>query len=99
MTIFLQIIGKKDSNRDVQEIFQHFRATRAIISLVFYKVLAAILILYQKVVIIPNNFELLDSRIVNNTKYFPYFENCLGLLDGTYLLAHLSITITPLYQN
>ena len=53
------------------------------------------LILHQKIVITPNNSKLLDSRITNDAKYFSYFENCLGALDGTQLSAHLPAIITP----
>lgn len=55
------------------------------------------LILHQKIVIIPNNSELLDSRIADNVKYFSYFENCLEALDGIYLPAHLLATIVSPY--
>lgn len=67
--------------------------------LVFHKMLAAVLILYQKIVFIPNNSKLIESRIADNTKYFLYFENCLGALNSTHLLAHLLATIAPLYRN
>lgn len=69
------------------------------ISLVFYKVSAVVLILHQKIVITPNNSELLDSCIVNDAKYFPNFKNCLGVLDGTYLSAHPPAIIASPYRN
>ena len=70
-----------------------------IISFVFYKVLAALLILYKKTITLPNISKSLDSCIADNTKYFFYFENCLRVLDGTHLLADLSFVIVPLYQD
>ncbi len=94
MAIFLQTIGKGDSNRDVQETFQYSVAT---ISLVFHKVLVTVLILHQKIVIILNNSKLLDSHIADDVKYFPYFENFLGALDGTHFPAHFLATIVMLY--
>lgn len=96
LAIFLQTVGKGDSNRDVQETFQRSGAT---ISLVFHEVLAAVLILNQKIATTPNSSELLDPRIANDTKYFPYFENCLEALDGTHLPVHLPATIAPPYRN
>lgn len=40
---------------------------------------------------------MLDPCIIDNAKYFAYFENCLGVLDGTHLSAHLLALIAPLY--
>lgn len=94
LAIFLQIIDKEDSNQDVQETFQHFKAT---ISLIFHKVLAAVMILCQKIVIILNNSELLNYHIVDDVKYFSDFENFLGAIDDTHLPAHFLDTIMILY--
>lgn len=96
LAIFLQIVGKGDCNRDLQETFQHSGAT---ISLVFHEVLNALLILHQKTIILPTITEPLDSRIAEDTKYFPYFKDCLGALDGTHLPAHLPSTLAPPYRN
>lgn len=61
--------------------------------------LAVVLILHKKIVIIPNSSKVLNLEIANDTKYFPYFENCLGALDKIYLSAHFPAIIAPLYQN
>lgn len=92
----MQIVGKRDYNRDLQETFQYSGAT---ISLVFHKVLIALLILYQKTIILPTITEPLDSCITENTKNFPYFKDCLGALDNTYLSTHLLSILAPLYCN
>lgn len=94
MDIFLWIVDKGDSNRDLQENFQHFGAK---ISLVFHEMLAVMMILYQKTILLPNSSKLLDPRIADDTKYFPYFENYLGALDDTDLLAHFPAVIAPPY--
>lgn len=57
------------------------------------------LILYQNIIIIPKNFKLLDFYIVNNIKYFSYFDNCLRVLNDTHLLAYLLATIVLPYWN
>lgn len=94
LAIFLQIVGKEDCNQDLQKTFQHSGPT---ISLVFYEMLNVILILHQKTIILPTISEPLDSRIVDNTKYFPYFKDCLGVLDNIHLLMHLPLTLASLY--
>jgi len=35
----------------------------------------------------PSNDTPLDPRIADDPKYFPYFENCIGCLDGTFVPA------------
>lgn len=77
-------------------MFQHFGI---ILFLIFFKILAAVLILNQKIVIISNNFEIFHFCIVDYTKYFSYFENYLKIFDNTYLSAHLLAIISLLYQN
>lgn len=94
LAIFLHIVKKVNSNCDVQETFQYFEA---IISAVFYKVLQALLIFYNKIIILPINTEPLDTQIVKNIKYFLYFENCISILNGIYLLAHISVLLAPFY--
>lgn len=96
LAIFLQIVGKADSNRDVQETFQHSGAT---ISAVLHEVLQAPLILHKRIVIFPTRTEPLDAGIGKDRKYFPYFENCIGALDGTHLPAHVSALLAPPYRN
>ena len=70
-----------------------------IISLIFYKVLAILLILQKKTIILSNTSKLLDFYIINNIKYFFYFENCLSILNNTYLFIHILSIIILLYQN
>ena len=81
LAMFLQIVGEGSGNRAVQERFQHSGDT---VSHVFHEVLAALMILHQKIVLLPHADTPLANRIAKNTKYFPYFENCIGALDGTH---------------
>lgn len=59
--------------------------------------LASILILYQKIVIIPNNSKLLNSYIMDDIKYFSCFKNYLRVLDNIHFLVYLPATIGPPY--
>ena len=94
LDIFLQIMGKGDNNWDLQKTFQYLSI---IISLVFHEILASLLILYKKIIILPNASKLLDFCITNDTKYFLCFKNCLEVLNGTHLLAHLPSVIALPY--
>lgn len=90
LAIFLQIVGKGNSNRDLQETFQHSGVT---ISALFHAILRALLILHEKIVTLPTPNEPLDSRIAEDTKYFPYFENFI------YLPAHVPAHLAIPYRN
>ena len=38
-------------------------------------------------------------KIRNNYGYFPYFEDCIGALDGTHIAAHIPSSLQPRYRN
>lgn len=66
---------------------------------VFHKVLVALMILHQKIILLPLADTPLANRIAKNSKYFPYFENCIGLLDGIDILVHVPAMQVALYCN
>jgi hypothetical protein len=41
----------------------------------------------------------LASRIINNTKYFLYFNNCLGVLDNIYISVYIPLEEQSRYRN
>ena len=55
--------------------------------------------MYKSNVNLPSFDEPPAFRITNNTKYAPYFNNCLGALDGTYIEIHIPIVLQPRYRN
>jgi hypothetical protein len=62
-------------------------------------VLDALLILYSRVVHLPTSTTPPSSRITDNPKYTPYFDDCLGALDGTHILAHVPAIEQARYRN
>lgn len=94
--MFLQIVGEGSGNRAVQERFQHSGDT---VSHVFHEVLEALMILHQKIVLLPNSDTPLADRIAKNSKYFPYFENYIGALDGIHIPAHVPAAEAAPYRN
>jgi hypothetical protein len=61
----------------------------------FHEVLDAFMVMYPHFVTLPSIDTPLASRILNDTKYFPYFDNCLGALDGTHIPIHVSSEEQP----
>ncbi|KAL5565312.1 hypothetical protein UlMin_028476 [Ulmus minor] len=57
------------------------------ISVVFTRICKAIASLSQNF-IKPPNFDEIPDEIRWNPKYYPYFQNCVGAIDGTHIAAH-----------
>lgn len=70
-----------NSNCNTQEWFQHSGSS---ISLYIPKVIAAILQIQKDYIKLPATTTVLP-QIINNPKYYPYFKDCLGAIDGTHV--------------
>ncbi|XLR38654.1 hypothetical protein S83_023314, partial [Arachis hypogaea] len=81
--IFLYIIGQPGSIRNAEERFQHSGET---ISRQFHYVLDAVCKLAQHI-IQPTDPQFTDTpvKIKNDERYYPYFKNCIGAIDGTHI--------------
>lgn len=90
------IIKEEASNHTIQEKFQHFGDT---ISHMFHEVCTLLLHLHVETVNLSTKDDVLYPQIVDNTKYFPYFQNCLSLLDGIYIAAYILAINGAAYQN
>ncbi|KAL5578364.1 hypothetical protein UlMin_020063 [Ulmus minor] len=82
--IFVYVISQKATNRMTMEDWQHSGST---ISVVFTRICKAIASLSQTF-IKPPNFDAIPNEIRWNPKYYPYFQNCVGAIDGTHIAAH-----------
>ncbi|PPD80543.1 hypothetical protein GOBAR_DD22529 [Gossypium barbadense] len=90
VVIFLHIIGHNVRfrvigsryYRSIQTVHHYFRV-----------VLRAILKLYRLVIRLPD--ESTPSEIRNNPRFYPYFKDCIGALDGT----HIHASVPPSMQG
>ncbi|KAM6595916.1 uncharacterized protein LOC133034767 [Cannabis sativa] len=82
VAIFLMIVGQNMRMRLIADRFQHSLET---IDRHFRLTLKAICKLGQD--IIRPTQSPLPSRIVNSSKYYPWFQNCIGAIDGTHVSA------------
>ncbi|XP_058765965.1 uncharacterized protein LOC131639489 [Vicia villosa] len=85
--IFLYMIGQPSSYRNSQERFQHSSET---IHEHFNKVLEAVCKLGKKII---EPVDLVDSSqyIRDDNRYWPYFKDCIGAIDGTHIKIHVPI--------
>ena len=57
------------------------------------------MVMYPHFVSLPSVNTPLASQILDNIKYFLYFDNCLGALDGTHIPIHVPLEEQPQYRN
>jgi hypothetical protein len=90
LAIFLYIVGQNATFRAAGELFDHGPST---VSRAFHAVLEALLRYYPSVVSLPQDS--VPSRILNNPKAWPFFEDCRGALDGT----HIGVALRNMTAN
>ncbi|XP_050877618.1 uncharacterized protein LOC127081403 [Lathyrus oleraceus] len=83
VAMFLVVVGHGVGNRMIQERFQHSGET---VSRHFHRVLRACLKLSMKY-IKPEDptFHDCHSKIKNDQRYWPFFKNAIGAIDGTHV--------------
>ncbi|XP_062100556.1 uncharacterized protein LOC133806474 [Humulus lupulus] len=87
VAMFLFVIGHNERHRVVAERFQHSISTT---SHYFRKVLKAICRLSNEL-ITPPSFDVTPPQIRFDPRYYPFFKNCVGAIDGTHISAHVPI--------
>ena len=55
--------------------------------------------MYPNFVNLPNTNTLLLPRILNDSRFFPYFKDCLSALDRTYIPIQVPLEEQPKYRN
>ena len=92
--IFLYTISGK-TNRDAQERWQHSGDT---ISKIIHEVAKSLIIIQKEFVFMDVNPST-SARILNNSKFFPYFANCIGAIDGTHIPAVVQNENNSAFRN
>lgn len=85
-------------NVTVCELSVFFRRSGETISRHFHNVLNAIIELEDKFLIQPDGSQV-PSEIVTNARYYPYFKDCIGVIDGTHFRVKVSSTEAPKYRG
>ncbi|XP_077249261.1 uncharacterized protein LOC143888724 [Tasmannia lanceolata] len=83
MAMFLMTLGHGVSNRYMQERFQHSGET---ISRQFHKILTCAMRFSSDMIKPePNYNDIIPAYIQNRAKFYPYFKDCIGAIDGTHI--------------
>jgi len=97
VAMFLFTVARSASNRDVQERFQHSGET---VSPYFHNVLKAINRLVPKYIKLPTSSgPNVSIAITSNAKFYPFFSNCVGALDGTHIHAKVPQAQAAAFRN
>lgn len=94
LAMFLYMVGKSAGFQDVEERFQHSRDT---VHRHFHTVLNGLLALVPKYIKLPTT-EILDA-ITSNPKFYPFFQDALGAVDGTHIAAKVFDKEIGRYRN
>jgi hypothetical protein len=65
----------------------------------FHEVVDALLILYQSNCNLLSDDTLLATQISTSFKFSPYFDDCLGALDGTHIEMYIPTELQLRYRN
>ncbi|XP_020270011.1 uncharacterized protein LOC109845200 [Asparagus officinalis] len=94
LAMFLCIVGHKTKNRVIRTEFIRSGET---VSRYFNKILQAMNGLRDRYMKQAPN-EILPE-IVNNPNYFPYFKDCIGMIDGTHIDAMLPSNLVARFRG
>lgn len=94
LAIFLNIVGHNERNRVIQERFQHSGET---ISRHFNNVLKAIKSLSREFLQPPPLST--PPEVLESNRFYPYFKDCIGVMDGMHVLAHVPAKDQTRFRN
>ncbi|XP_031107210.1 uncharacterized protein LOC116011916 isoform X2 [Ipomoea triloba] len=94
LAIFLSIVGHSERNRVIQERFQHSGET---ISRHFNNVLKAIKSLAREFLQPPPLTT--PPEILKSNRLYPYFKDCIGVIDGLHIPAHVPAKDQARFRN
>jgi hypothetical protein len=66
---------------------------------VFHEVISALLLLYKSNCILPSSTTIPSPHLTNNFRFGPYFQDCLGALDGTHIEVLVPSGLQPRFRN
>ncbi|GAV83998.1 LOW QUALITY PROTEIN: DDE_4 domain-containing protein [Cephalotus follicularis] len=92
--IFLYTLGHTVKNRRIQ----FFRRSGETVSRHFHKVLRSMVALEEYFLNQPDGSEV-PSEILYSSRFYPYFMDCIGAIDGTHVRVKVSNEDAPRYRG
>ncbi|WVZ96981.1 hypothetical protein U9M48_042553 [Paspalum notatum var. saurae] len=94
VAMFLHIVGH---NQRFRVINLSFRRSVETISRYFQEVLYAVGELRNEMIVPPATN--VHPRILNSRRWYPYFKDCIGAIDGTHVLARVPLKMQPAFRG
>ncbi|KAJ1328859.1 nuclease HARBI1 [Microdochium nivale] len=94
LMVFLWICAFNETQRNASRMFA---LSTSIVSYVFNEVLKAIQVLYVDFVK-PRNANDVPDEIANSTRWWPYFKDCIGAIDGTLVHLHVPASTAKIWR-
>ncbi|XP_020246600.1 putative nuclease HARBI1 [Asparagus officinalis] len=92
---FLYMLGHSVTTREVSKIFGRSGES---VSRHFHNVLRAMIELEEMFFVQPDGSQV-PSEILTNSKFYPYFKDCVGAIDGTHIRVKVSPRDAPRYRG
>ena len=93
--MYIQVL-KGQSIRVICEMLQDSSST---VSHIIHEVRAALMRCESQMIPKPNGGTELSDKIRNDSKFYPFFDNCDGALDGTHIPAVIPLIDQGVYRN
>lgn len=95
LAIFLYICGHSERHRLAADRFQH--STETIHR--HFKIMMRALCRLAVLIIRPPDPNVIPPEIRNNRKHYPWFKDCIGVIDGTHIAAHAPASKRTAYRG
>ncbi|CAL9010665.1 unnamed protein product [Prunus brigantina] len=94
LATFLRVVGQNNRFSVIRDTFgrSHFTASRS-----FNKVLKALNTLAPEMLVKPGSA--VPAKIRESTRFYPYFKDCIGAIDGTHIPAMVTGGDISSYRN
>ncbi|WVZ56316.1 hypothetical protein U9M48_006864 [Paspalum notatum var. saurae] len=94
VAMFLHVVGH---NQRFRVIGLTFRRSVETISRYFHQVLYAVGELRNDLIVPPTTN--VHPRILNSRRWYPYFKDCIGAIDGTHVLARVPLKMQAAFRG
>ena len=93
--IFLYVL-RGHTNREIDERWQHSGST---ISKIIHEVSRCLANIKDRIYRPARNCDPIPAKISNNANFAPFFDNCIGALDGTHIPAVIPLELQGPFRN
>ncbi|KAL5552247.1 hypothetical protein UlMin_002423 [Ulmus minor] len=95
LMMFLTMVAHGDSNRRTSYEWKHSGETVSR----YIDTISSHLVQLASRFIVPPDFDAVSTVIADNRRFFPYFQGCVGAIDGTHIPCVVDADVAAAYRN